>query len=368
MRYARVVVPLLLALAALVAPTVSSAQIAVDVEVNVAPPPLPVYDQPPIPGEGYIWTPGYWAYGPDGYYWVPGTWVEPPDVGVLWTPGYWGYDNDIYVFHAGYWGPHIGFYGGINYGFGYGGVGYEGGYWNHGVFAYNRTVNNFGGTQITNVYNKTVINNTAVTNVSFHGGNGGTTARPTAQEQAATNERHLAPTGTQAAHAHVASTNRALLASVNHGRPAIAATAQPGKLSGHGVVHARETTGAMNPGAAGSRPVPPLVDHMGTGHAQPHAATLATTPRPAGTMNTPMHSAMQPQHQMGGAAPHQMGGGMQHQMGANPNAMRMGQPHQMGGGMPHQMGGNPNAMRMGGPANHPAAARNQAPPKKDKHG
>ena len=26
--------------------------------------------------------------------------------------------------NAGYWGPHVGFYGGINYGYGYGGVGY----------------------------------------------------------------------------------------------------------------------------------------------------------------------------------------------------------------------------------------------------
>ena len=27
------------------------------------------------------------------------------------------------LWHAGYWGPHVGFYGGVNYGYGYGGVG-----------------------------------------------------------------------------------------------------------------------------------------------------------------------------------------------------------------------------------------------------
>ena len=28
------------------------------------PPPLPDYDQPPAPGDGYLWTPGYWAWVP----------------------------------------------------------------------------------------------------------------------------------------------------------------------------------------------------------------------------------------------------------------------------------------------------------------
>src|SRR5271165_3299176 len=105
-------------------PAASHAQIAVGVSIRIGPPALPVYSQPPIPAEGYLWTPGYWGYGPDGYYWVPGVWVMPPRVGVLWTPGYWGFEGGFYGWHAGYWGPHVGFYGGINYGFGYGGVGF----------------------------------------------------------------------------------------------------------------------------------------------------------------------------------------------------------------------------------------------------
>ena len=32
----------------------AGAQIAVGISVDIAPPPLPVYDQPPIPGDGYI--------------------------------------------------------------------------------------------------------------------------------------------------------------------------------------------------------------------------------------------------------------------------------------------------------------------------
>ena len=117
-----------LAPAAFLAPA-ALAQIAVGISVHVGPPALPVYAQPPCPGDGYLWTPGYWAYGPVGYYWVPGVWVTPPRVGVLWTPGYWGFAGGLYGWHAGYWGPHVGFYGGINYGFGYGGVGFFGGEW-----------------------------------------------------------------------------------------------------------------------------------------------------------------------------------------------------------------------------------------------
>ena len=35
------------------------------ISVSIAPPVLPVYVQPVCPAPGYIWTPGYWAYGPD---------------------------------------------------------------------------------------------------------------------------------------------------------------------------------------------------------------------------------------------------------------------------------------------------------------
>ena len=83
-------------------------------QANEPPPPLPDYEQPPCPEEGYLWAPGYWGWGGGGYYWVPGTWVQPPRVGVLWTPGYWGFVGGVYLFNAGYWGPHVGFYGGVN--------------------------------------------------------------------------------------------------------------------------------------------------------------------------------------------------------------------------------------------------------------
>src|SRR5580693_6644105 len=163
------------------------------ISVGIAPPALPVYTQPLCPGPGFIWTPGYWAYGPDGYYWVPGIWVLAPQPGFLWTPGWWGWGGSAFIFHIGYWGPRVGFYGGINYGFGYFGNGYEGGRWDNGRFFYNRSVNNINVTNIHNVYNTTVINNTTVNRVSYNGGNGGITARPTPEQEAVEREQHIPP-------------------------------------------------------------------------------------------------------------------------------------------------------------------------------
>lgn len=120
-------------------------------QIYDAPPPLPQYDQPVAPGEGYIWTPGYWAFGPGGYYWVPGAWVLPPYDDALWTPGYWGYAPTGYFWNAGYWGPEVGYYGGINYGFGYFGIGFYGGCWRDHRFFYNSYYSHIGG-GIRNVY------------------------------------------------------------------------------------------------------------------------------------------------------------------------------------------------------------------------
>ena len=153
------------------------------VSVNIAPPILPVYAQPVCPGDGYLWTPGYWAYGDAGYFWVPGTWVLAPQPGFLWTPGYWGFGGGVYLWHAGYWGPHVGFYGGVNYGYGYGGVGFYGGRWEGGHFAYNAAVLHVNTTVIHNTYiDNTVIRNTTVINRTSFNGPGGIQAHPNGQE------------------------------------------------------------------------------------------------------------------------------------------------------------------------------------------
>ena len=260
MRFAKFLCFALLAAAMLAIPAPSQAQVAVGISVHIGPPALPVYPQPICPGPGYIWTPGYWAYGPDGYFWVPGTWVVAPAVGLLWTPGYWGWSEGVFIWHGGYWGPHVGFYGGINYGYGYGGVGFVGGEWRGGVFAYNRSVTNVNVTEVHNTYiNNTVVNKTTVVNnVSYNGGTGGTTAQPTAGERAAERDHHVEATHEQMQHEHAASTDRAQLASVNHGRPAVAASAKAGVLRGKGVMAARTAGNANRPSSgnngSGNRP------------------------------------------------------------------------------------------------------------------
>ena len=233
-------------------PPVAAAE--VDMQASEAPPALPQYEQPPCPVEGYIWTPGYWAFAPAGYFWVPGTWVAPPRVGLLWTPGYWGFVGGVYMFHAGYWGPHVGFYGGVNYGFGYTGVGFAGGRWVGGSFAYNQAVTNINVTVVHNTYNETVINNNVTVNrVSYNGGAGGIVAAPTAQERMAAQEQHVAATAAQHQHIQQAAANPALLAHNNGGHPAIAATARPGAFNGPGVVGAHGATPPHAPGAYANR-------------------------------------------------------------------------------------------------------------------
>src|SRR6202021_317279 len=149
---------------------------AIGISVSFGPPALPVYDLPACPGDGYLWTPGYWAWDTDAedYYWVPGTWVLSPEVGYLWTPPWWGWGDGVYLFHDGFWGPHIGFYGGINYGFGYFGVGFVGGRWDGGHFFYNRDVANINVVDIHNVYYHQV--NIPETDISYNGCPAGITA------------------------------------------------------------------------------------------------------------------------------------------------------------------------------------------------
>jgi hypothetical protein len=123
-----------------------------EVDVASAPPPVPDEPQPVAPQDGYLWTPGYWVWRGTAYGWVPGAWLQPPAVGLLWTPAYWSFSGRGYRFHPGHWGPEVGFYGGINYGFGYFGSGYTGGHWVGNSFAYNSSVNHLNPRAVHTIY------------------------------------------------------------------------------------------------------------------------------------------------------------------------------------------------------------------------
>jgi len=212
----------------LFAATLSPARAFVGISVGIAPPPLPVYVQPPCPGDGYVWTPGYWAWDPDAdsYYWVPGAWALAPEFGLLWTPCWWGWQDGRYCFHRGYWGHDVGFYGGINYGYGYDGHGYHGGYWRGHHFVVNNNVNHFNGSR-----------------VSFNGGRGGTTAVATAAERRAGGERHFGATNAQNAQVRSAAADPAQRFSANHGNPRVTETSRAGSFRG---ANANAATGARH--------------------------------------------------------------------------------------------------------------------------
>jgi hypothetical protein len=279
-----------------------SAWSAVAISVTIAPPPLPLYAQPPIPGDGYIWTPGYWAWDPatGDYIWVPGTWVFPPSVGLFWTPGYWAFFDGGYGWHRGYWGPHVGYYGGINYGYGYFGRGYDGGRWDRGHFRYNTAVNNIPSGRVHDVYRAPVPQRPAHPE-SFIGGNSHWHGQPTASQRRFEGGQHPDWTREQQEHEHRAMGTPEQRMGSNHGMPPTAATPRPG--------------GFGEPQVERARPAPEV-------RAQParHVPDMRAQPVRPGP-------AMRPAE-----APHMEGGPRN-----EPRAQPRGEPHGEGRGHP---GGN----------------------------
>ena len=246
-------------------------------QADQPPPPLPEYDQPEAPGPNYMWTPGYWAWGAAGYYWVPGAWVEAPYYGALWTPPWWGYCGVHWCWHHGYWGPHVGYYGGIDYGFGYIGIGFFGGYWNGNHFYYNRAVTRVGG-GIRDVYSRPVVYNNVRydaqprNRVSYNGGRGGLNVQPRPTEIAAGRERHEAAMPVQRQARVEASQNRGQSFTANHGRPAEAVAA-------HGFANSR----GIAPTPRGVEPGRPAMPAPG---AQPNRVeNRPGQPQPKGAPN-----------------------------------------------------------------------------------
>lgn len=295
-RFSRILA--LIALAAAIfagMPARSDAQVSVGLSVSFGPPAIPYYVQPPAPGPNWIWQPGYWAWGPYGYYWVPGTWVQAPSLGLYWTPGYWAFTDGQYQWDPGYWGPVVGFYGGINYGYGYFGNGYVGGQWYGHTFRYNRAVTNINVSVIHNYYNNTAVvsyqRNWARNSsyrVAYNGGPHGVNARPTAYQQHAYAERRMAMTAQQTQHVRYAQSDPSLRYNANHGRPAIAAAARPFSATHRPVVtahaeHAAPAHPAARPvehAAPAYHPAARPVEHAAPAHAAPaHAAPARPAPR-----------------------------------------------------------------------------------------
>lgn len=318
---------ILLALALVLVPASSFA--GVFISVAVAPPVLPVYEQPPCPQPGWMWTPGYWAYGPDGYYWVPGSWVPAPYEGALWTPPYWGWFGGSYVFHPGYWGHHVGYYGGVNYGFGYMGVGFVGGLWHGHNFVYNTAVVHVNRTIIHNTYiDRTIVErNTIVNNrhVAYSGGPGGIRHEASNEERTWTHEHHDAPTRIQEQHFQAARADHASYAKFNGGHPQNYAVERPmggNRNGGPADIRHEQGNGAHNaPNYQPRGNAMPHNAHVSGGGPEGHPVQgghVQFDQRPAPQHQMESHNQQRPeahsapQHESHQSAPHEQQGKPEH--------------------------------------------------------
>jgi hypothetical protein len=351
MRVFRSVRFLLLALLICLIPASSYA--GVFISVGFAPPVLPVYVQPPCPEPGLMWTPGYWAYGDDGYYWVPGTWVPAPYEGALWTPGYWGFGGGLYAWHPGYWGRHVGYYGGVNYGFGYMGVGFVGGMWAGSAFRYNTAVMRVNTTVIHNTYiDNTIVRRNTIVNdrhVAYSGGPSGINHQPTAQETSYMHESHQGPSSFQSQHESSARANVSAYASHNGGHPSNMAVERPMNAGAHPNIGSQSSgsgAGKMNNSGQGSHGFTPQERHDNVPKANGgHNENMPQSNNRHVDQSSPKFNGNQ-----GGGNPQPQFHPQPQQHQASPNGG--GQPHggpPLGGGQPHggslQGGGQPH----GGP-------------------
>ena len=313
-------------------PASSHAQISIS--VGFAPPMLPVYEQPPCPEPNLIWVPGYWAYGYNDYYWVPGAWVEAPYEGALWTPNYWGWYGGRYRFHRGYWGRHVGYYGGVNYGYGYEGIGFSGGEWRGNQFAYNTAVMRVNQDRIRTVYvDRTIVERNTVArdnHVSYSGGPGGIRHTAAPQEQIAARERHVAPTRSQTQHVQAAQADRSSFAKANGGHPARAAVERPlsvgNNAAGAGARQSpqqtRGTAPLQNNGARGNATNARGAGvNRGTSHSSRTATPAQQTPN-ASQVHRPVITAPQTPARTGNSGATQRGSGSKPEARATPQPNR----------------------------------------------
>jgi len=324
--------------------TYAQVSVGIGISARIAPPAIPVYVQPECPVDGYLWTPGYWAWdnNDNDYYWVPGVWVAPPDPGYLWTPPYWAYAGGYYGFHAGYWGLSVGYYGGINYGFGYGGIGFYGGMWSGGRFRYNTAAWRVNSRVVRNTY---VNNNFASSNnrYSFNGP-GGSNARPTRQDALAARGNHIQATRNQVAVQNSARGNRNQRASINKGRPSVASMNRAGGsrlgAQGHSAPAAARATNRAGGATASHHAATPQRNTQAQ-HSQQNIAVRHQAQQQRMQARPQRQQQARPQMQQR-AQSRPMGGG-----GGRP-AGGGGRPMGGGGGRPAGGGGHPGGGGGGG--------------------
>jgi hypothetical protein len=153
-------------------------------------------------------------------------------------------------------------------------------------------VNNVNVSVIHNVYSTTVVNNERGPRVSYNGGQGGINVRATAEEEATARERHVPPVAAQTEHFQAARSNQELRASVNHGKPSIAATPKPSAFNEHGAVPAREGGNYKPPAHSADTPAHPGAPPVHPNEIPPHGR-----PEPSNTGNAKVDQKNQQQQE-----------------------------------------------------------------------
>ena len=145
-------------LVAIPAPTPPQFSVSVGATIGAPPPPLPVYAQPPLRRRTTSGTPATGA-GERSVLLGSGNLVAGASARPVLDAGVLASLARRLRLEPSYWGSSVGFYGGVNYGFGYYGTGFVAGVWAGNNFRYNTAVANVNRTVIHNTYvDKTVTN------------------------------------------------------------------------------------------------------------------------------------------------------------------------------------------------------------------
>ena len=150
------------------------------------------------------------------------------------------------------------------------------------------------------VYDRPVIFSNHTT-VSFNGGRGGLTFRPTDRDRIAMRDRHVAPTVDQRSHQGFAGQNRDQFAKFNNGRPPVAAAASSNAFHDHPTDPAAAAQPSRNTRGNSNQPQPnnqPQQQYQPRNNGQQPQAQPQQQPRPDNQPRTqPQPEQQQPRQQ-----------------------------------------------------------------------
>lgn len=74
-----------------------------EMRATMAPPAMQAEVQTAMPGQGFVWVPGYWRWRGNRYVWRAGAWKRPQHPNHQWVPGQWQAVGNQFVWVRGHW-------------------------------------------------------------------------------------------------------------------------------------------------------------------------------------------------------------------------------------------------------------------------